>query len=188
MTYNPAIHHRRSIRLKGYDYSQAGAYFITVVVQGRENLFGEIVNGEMRLNAAGEIVLQTWNDLPRRFPSIELDASVIMPNHGHGIIVIGHDTVGATLASPDASSNDQGAASSAPTNDAPTLAAIMRAFKSISAISVNRQLAREGQPLWQRNYYEHIIRDEKDLNRIREYIINNPLKWESDTEYAASKR
>src|SRR5512143_3870547 len=132
MPYNPAIRQRRSIRLKGYDYSQAGAYFVTVVVQARENLFGEIMNGEMQLNAAGEIVLQTWNNLPARFPSIESDAFVIMPNHMHGIIVIGHDTVGATLASP----KDQGAvgATLASPNDQDTVGATLASPNDQSAV------------------------------------------------------
>ncbi len=161
-------HHRRSIRVRGYDYSQAGAYFVTICAKNREFVFGKIIDTEMRLNDTGRIVQECWNDLPSRFAGIELDAFVTMPNHIHGIIII----VGARLALPKA-----GAASSAP-----TLGDIIRAFKSISAINVNRMLSRSGQSLWQRNYYEHVIRNEKSLNKIHEYIIHNPLRWSLDRE------
>ena len=88
MTYNPHIHHRRSIRLKEYDYSQAGAYFITIVTQGRLGLFGDVVDGEMRLNDAGGMVRRVWDGMPDRFPSVEMDEFVVMPNHVHGVIFI----------------------------------------------------------------------------------------------------
>ena len=98
MTYDPQKHHRRSIRLKGYDYSQAGAYFITIVAQARACLFGEVVDGEMRLNDAGRMV---WDDLPERFPGLELDAFGVMPNHVHGIIILtGRAPVGRVLCPP----------------------------------------------------------------------------------------
>ena len=184
MAFNPDIHHRRSIRLLQYDYSAAGAYFVTICVQGRECLFGRIENGEMRLNEAGEIVKAVWRCLPERFAPVEMDECIIMPNHFHGIICI----VGAPLAAPRFAGakgmelaknrdlvNKQGAASSAP-----TLGSIMRVFKSISAIAVNRLLERHWQPLWQRNYYERVIRDEKELTDIREYILHNPMQWADD--------
>jgi hypothetical protein len=87
MTYDPKIHHRHSLRLKGFDYSQAGMYFITIVTQEREALFGEVVNGEMRLNRYGRIVQAAWFDLPRHYKHVELGALVVMPNHVHGIII-----------------------------------------------------------------------------------------------------
>src|SRR5215210_6640299 len=96
MTYDSQKHHRRSIRLTGYDYSQAGAYFVTACAQDRACLFGEIVDGQMRLNEAGRMVLAEWNTLPDRFPAVELDEFVVMPNHVHGIITISMGTVGAT--------------------------------------------------------------------------------------------
>ena len=172
MTFDPDKHHRRSLRLKGYDYSRAGAYFVTICTHGRECLFGEIMDGEMRLNAAGQAAQAEWVRLPERFQSIELDEFVIMPNHLHGIIL-----VGAGLAPPDSGAASRGAASSAP-----TLGHILRAFKSISAIAVNRLLGRSGRSLWQRNYYEHIVRSENELARIREYIANNPAQWALDRE------
>ena len=162
------VHDRRSLRLQGYDYAQAGAYFVTVCTQNRLCLFGDIVDGEMQLNANGWEVQVLWNELPNRFARLELDAFVVMPNHVHGIAAF----VGAGLALP----GENGAASSAP-----TLGDVVRAFKSLSAIRVNRLMMRSG-PLWQRNYYEHIIRSERELDKIREYIATNPLKWSLDRE------
>lgn len=177
---------RRSIRLKGWNYAQTGAYFVTVCVQNRECLLGDVVGDAVVRHGSGGLVQSCWEDLRQRFPGLELDAFVVMPNHVHGIIVI--DPVGAGLALPDMEGavTVAGAASSAPTDNVrpggPTLGDIMRAFKSISAIAVNRHLGRRGQPLWQRNYYEHIIRDEEELNHIRDYIIHNPLQWMLDRE------
>lgn len=181
MTYNPDIHHRRSIRLRGYDYSSAGAYFITVCAHERECLFGEIVGGEMRLSEAGQVVRSVWNGLPSHYPNVELDAFVVMPNHFHGIMVL-TDTlvVGAALAPPQKNQDpdiNQGAASSAP-----TLAAVVRAFKSMSAVVVNRLIERSGRPAWQRNYYEHAVRNDDDLAAIRQYIEANPANWQDDKE------
>ena len=166
--------HRRSLRLRGFNYSSEGAYFVTICTQNRECLFGGVVDGEMRLNDVGRVVQIVWNGLSERFPNVELDAFVVMPNHVHGILVI----VGAGQALPV-----KGAASSAPTGSvSSTLMKLLRTFKSISAIQVNRLLSSSGQPFWQRNYYEHIIRNEESLNRIREYIATNPLRWELDRE------
>ncbi|MDI6783794.1 MAG: transposase [bacterium] len=168
---------RRSIRLFGRDYSQSGAYFITICVDKHKCLFGQVFNETMQLNSIGKVIQQVWNDLPIRFPLISLDAFTIMPNHFHGIIVI-NDTsdVGAELALPEYTNKTSGAASSAP-----TLGDIVRAFKSISGIQVNKLLNRTG-PLWQRNYFEHIIRNGNEHNHIREYIETNPILWEIDRE------
>jgi REP element-mobilizing transposase RayT len=158
--YDRNKHHRRSLRLKGYDYSQAGAYFVTICTEDRQCLFGDVADGHMELNEAGQAVQETWKDLTVRFPSVVLDTFVAMPNHIHGIITM-----------------VQGAATSAP-----PLGDIMRAFKSVSAIQVNRLLLRSGQPLWQRNYYERILRTEEDLNCTRQYILDNPAKWSEDAD------
>lgn len=177
MTYDPGRHHRRSIRLKGYDYSQAGAYFITICTQDRVCLFGEIVDGEMRLNDMGRMVEFTWFDLPNHVDGLVLDAFVVMPNHVHGILVI----VGAGSTEP------------APTGSAPTvpntggekrhgLPEIVRQFKTFSSRRINEYRHTPGMPVWQRNYYEHIIRNEESLNRIRQYIADNPLQWALDRE------
>ena len=174
--FNPEIHHRRSIRLKRHDYSHAGAYFVTVCSQYRECLFGNVVDGEMILNDAGKMVRDVWHELPSRFPLIQLDSFIVMPNHVHAIINI----VGAALALPQKhAERKMGAASGAPI----TLAIVIRALKSISSIRVNRLLSRQGQSLWQRNYYEHIIRNDRDLFQIRQYIDSNPAKWEEDENH-----
>ena len=163
-----------SPRLEGWDYGSHGLYFVTICTHGRECLFGEVVDGEMRLNDAGQAAQAEWVRLPECFQSIELDEFVIMPNHLHGIIL-----VGAGLAPPGGA---VGALLAAPPASAPTLGDILRAFKSISAIAVNRLLGRSGRSLWQRNYYEHVIRNEDELARIREYIANNPAQWALDRE------
>ena len=181
MKYDPAKHHRRSIRLKGYDYTQAGAYFVTICTQDRMCLFGEITEGKMRLNDAGEIVVWTWHDLPNHISNVQLDAFVVMPNHVHGIIVITDPVVVVGAGSEPAPTEP------APTEPAPTprmhgLPEIVRQFKTFSARRINDLRGTPGTPVWQRNYYEHIIRDEGSLNRIREYILNNPSRWEMDQE------
>lgn len=185
MKYNPEIHKRRSIRLKGYDYSQAGLYFITICVQNRRHLFGNIENGKMILNDAGKMIETEWKNLKNRFPNIELHEYVIMPNHFHGILEI----VGATLVvaqnentPPVVAQNDNLATTRvAPTNK--TVGDMMDAFKSITTVEYIRGVKNLGwQPfdgkLWQRNYYEHIIRNEQSYQTISNYIINNPAKWQ----------
>ncbi len=169
--YYPEKHNRRSIRLPEYDYSKCGAYFITICTQNRECIFGEIKNNEIKLNDAGKIVNQCWNDLSDHYKHIELDAFIIMSNHIHGIIVI--TNVGAGLKPAPTKTKQHG------------LSEIVRAFKTFSARRINQIHYIHGLPVWQRNYYEHIIRNEQSLNHIREYIHNNPLKWELD-EYNPS--
>ena len=176
MKYNPDVHHRRSIRIKNYDYSQSGAYFITLCIQNRECVLGEIVDRNMHLSSVGENVFVQWTNLPQRFSGLELHVFVVMPNHFHAIISI--NPVGAPLAAPCCVSNKKGAASSAP-----TLGRILRAFKSISAVEGNRLLNRSNQSFWQRNYWEHVIRNEKELMTLRQYILSNPAQWELDSLY-----
>jgi putative transposase len=180
MTYNPDIHHRRSIRLKGYDYSQVGAYYFTICCHQRRCLLGEIISGIMRPNIAGATVEAVWHKLPRHFPFIELDAFVIMPNHVHGIIVIiehQNNIPNHQLLSPQ--TNPQ---TSFPNGTTPgSLGAILQNFKSVSSRRVNR-LTRNSGTIWQSNYHEEIIRNEQAYNNIRRYIIENPLNWEDDEE------
>ena len=191
MKYNPQIHHRRSIRLKGYDYSQAGAYFITICCQDRKCRFGEIVNDEMILNEFGIIACNEWKKLPERFPNFELDVFQVMPNHMHGIIVltgasIGNmsNDVGAGLApAHDNASNDTGAGAS----PAPTVGNIMGAYKSLVAnhcLDIYKMENKTMGKLWQRNFYEHIIRNETSYQTISNYIINNPSSWKDDTFFS----
>ena len=174
MKFDPQKHHRYSIRLKDYDYSQAGAYYVTIDVQNRECFLGEIVNYEMVLNDAGKMMEEQWVALTERFPNIELDLYQVMPNHIHGIIV-----VGATLAKRPVGVVAQ--------NKNPTLGDIIGAFKSITTHEYilgvdNKHWPQFYKRLWQRNYYEHVVRDEKDLNRIRDYIQSNPANWDEDEE------
>lgn len=173
--YNPQIHHRRSIRLAGYDYTQAGAYFITICTHDRQNLFGEIVDGEMVLNEYGRIVAACWLDLARHFPHITLGEWVVMPNHIHGIIVI---VVGYRRG--EASAAD---ASPLPPNgtDPGSIGAMVQNFKSVASRKINKQRGTPGTQVWQRNYWEHIIRDEQAYQRIAHYIANNPAQWDADS-------
>ena len=175
MIYNSDKYHRKSIRLKGYDYSQSGTYFITICVKDRACLLGDIINCEIKLNEYGKMVEYTWNDLTNHNHHIQLDKFIIMPNHVHGIIIINHD-----------GANTVGAGS----EPAPTktklkhhgLPEIVRQFKTFSARRINKIRQSPGVHIWQRNYYEHIVHDENDFNRIRKYIIENPSRWEHDKE------
>ena len=190
--YNPQIHHRRSIRLKGYDYAQAGLYFITICCENRICRFGNIENGEMILNEYGKIAHHEWVKLSERFPNFELDAFQIMPNHIHGIIVL--NTVGATLAvaqNDEKTQNDIIAQNDendirAGVNPAPTLFDVVGAYKSLVAngcLEIYKTRNETMGKLWQRNYYEHIIRDEQSYQKISNYIINNPVNWAEDKFY-----
>lgn len=182
---------RRSLRLQGYDYAQAGAYFVTLCTQDRICLFGEIVDEQMRLNDAGKMVLASWDALPDRFRGIDLDEFVVMPNHIHGIIVLTDSTaVGAGLVPARDGPIDAGRAT---TRGAPTVGEVVGAFKSITTVLYIRGVNQSGWPpfrgrVWQRNYYEHVIRDEASLHGIREYIVNNPLQWALDRENPANVR
>jgi len=187
---NPELHHRRSIRLKEYDYSQPGAYFITICTHQREHLFGEIVGGEMILNEFGQIAHEEWHKTALIRNEIESGEFVIMPNHIHGIFII-HEPVGAYRDTPKGGVGDTpvGAYGHTPlpetkpaTFESPskTLGAIVRGFKCAVTTQINQKRGTPGRPVWQRNYWEHIIRDEKDLYNAQAYILNNPAQWEND--------
>jgi len=182
MIYNPDIHHRRSIRLKGYDYSNAGYYYVTICTQDRLHLFGGIADGEMILNDAGKMIKYQWQQLICRFENIELHEFVIMPNHFHGII----ELVGVPLVGTPNPGQPQGIA---PTVCfAPTLGDVIGAFKSLTTNDYILNVTHNNWPrfnkkIWQRNYYEHIIRDEKSFYKISEYIRTNPLLWQDDKYY-----
>jgi len=178
--FDPARHHRRSIRLKNYDYSQPGAYFITIVTHQREKLFGDVINGEMRLNDAGKIARQCWWDIPRHFPHVKLDEFVIMPNHIHGILIFvaagtKNDIAGAKNFSPL-----QSQSSNMPKSPSRTVGSVVRGFK-IGVTKWFRQNT-DVYNVWQRNYYEHIVRNKTELRRIRQYILQNPKRWAKDNE------
>lgn len=212
MAYNPNKHHRRSIRLKGYDYSQAGLYFITICTQNRECLFGDIKNGKAILNDAGEMVKRWYYELDHKFKDIKCHAMVVMPNHFHCII----ENVGADLCvypNTDAHKNvpdectvgaDQRVC---PNTDAhknvpdersigcerqirgehvgSPLRDVVQWFKTMTTNNYIRGVKQNGWPrfngkLWQRNYWEHIIRNTNEYQRITQYIVNNPKKWGND--------
>ncbi|RQW86264.1 MAG: transposase [Geobacter sp.] len=173
MTFNPEIHHRRSIRLRDYDYSTVGAYFVTLCTFNRGCYFDQFP----RLR---EIVCNEWNNIPTRFPTVALDEYIIMPNHFHGIIVCmditrGYPTNGHSLGKPGCLQAD-----------APSLGDIIGAFKSLCVAAWLRAIKTDTinarGKFWQKNYYEHVIRNEDELNRIRKYIVDNPTQWEFDRE------
>ncbi|MBI3328275.1 MAG: transposase [Nitrospinae bacterium] len=172
--------HRRSLRLEGYDYSQAGAYFVTICTQHREFLFGDVVDGTMVLNRYGAIALRCWNDLSHHYRNMESDAFVVMPNHVHGIIILA-DPVGAGL-KPAPTDSAHALVAAPPGRKKHPLSEIVRAFKTFSSRRINESRGTSGTSIWQRNYYEHIIRDDESKDRIREYIATNPLRWEIDRE------
>jgi putative transposase len=199
VNFNPKIHHRRSIRLKGYDYTQPGAYFVTICTYDRECLFGNVAEEKMILNEFGMIVERQWRQIPRLFPNALLDEFMMMPNHLHGVVMIHENgVVGAKHPGPhigNASISVTGDAS--PLQPQPThkkypifphgtvagsFPAMIQNFLSITTRKINRIRKTPGEKLWQRNYFEHIIRNEKKLNRIREYIRNNPAKWTEDRD------
>jgi REP element-mobilizing transposase RayT len=217
---NPAIHHRRSIRLKGYDYSQAGLYFVTICVQNRQCLFGKITDGEMALNDAGKMIEKWCVELSHKFPDIMLDTYITMPNHFHAIIVNNGASpvapvapiapvapvapVGANLrvrpnVCPDAAPDIQGEHNDIQgehirgehiqgEHAGSPLHAVVQWFKTMTTNEYIRGVKTLGwQPfdkkLWQRNYYEHIIRNDNSYQNIADYIVHNPAKWQSDKFY-----
>ncbi len=207
MNYNPNIHHRRSIRLKGYDYAQAGIYFLTLCAQNQTHLFGKIRNGKMELNTFGEIAQEEWIKTIEIRKNIALAEFIIMPNHIHGIIEIKYSkgntenigkfksptqTIGAIIRGYKGATtkrikiligeslNSTGGLQSAPTQSAPTQSAPTELTRIISRIDLSKSI-------WQRDYYEHIIRDEKAYRNISNYIINNPKKWEVDKFHKSKK-
>lgn len=208
--YNPQKHHRQSIRLQGYDYSREGLYFITLCCQDRAHLFGEIVDGEMILNDAGLQAQKCWQDIPNHFPNAVLHEYIIMPNHIHGIIeFVGANQYSPNNNSPnngspnqtfsdngnDVENNDKaknlelvnGTKNFSPLPNATwrspskTIGSVIRGFK----IGVTKWMRNNTTVVnvWQRNYYDHIIRNEQDYERISEYIKNNPILWKEDRFY-----
>jgi putative transposase len=212
--YNPYRHHRRSIRLKGYDYTQSGLYFLTICVQHRQCLFGDVMHGVMMHNDAGRMVENEWLKLSERFRHIRLYEYIVMPNHFHAIVEI----VGATLVVAQTDGTDpikgqpQGIAPTAivthdtdPMNGQPQgiartaithnrhdkrLGDVVGAFKSLVTVEYIRGIQNHGwQPfhgaVWQRNYWEHIIRNEQSYHNIAEYITHNPTSWHDDRFFSA---
>ena len=157
--YDPLIHDRRSLRLKGYDYTNPGYYYVTINVQDQIHLFGEIENKKIHYNEFGRIVRKTWLWLERQYSYIELDEWILMPDHLHGIIAYksnwsGRSQIISTVIKP--------------------LGRLIGAFKTVSTKKINIVRNTTGCRIWQRDFYDHIIRNEDDLERIRWYIKNNP--------------
>ncbi|MBI4773737.1 MAG: transposase [Deltaproteobacteria bacterium] len=161
-------HNRRSIRLHGYDYSRAGVYFVTICAWNRECLFGDAVDGKPILNDFGLKVAESWEWLATRHGYVDLDERVIMPNHLHGVIVI-TDVL-------------EGGSRTAPTKNRKPIGRLVGAFKTVSTKRINDLRGTPSAKIGQSNYYEHIIRNDDELNRIREYIANNPAQWDVDRE------
>lgn len=177
MSYDSKRHHRRSIRLPQYDYTQPGAYYITICTDQRQCWFGDVVNNDMHCNHLGYIARSFWVGLPFRFPHIQLDAFVVMPNHLHGILVIineGTETTTEPYRRPQKEQFGQPVPGSIPT--------VVRSFKSAVTKRINLMRRSRTPRIWQRNYYESIIRIEKGLDEVRRYIINNPYQWALDEE------
>ena len=165
--------HRRSIRLRDYDYSQPNAYFVIICAHRRACLFGQIIESEMRLNETGLIVADCCQEIPEHFSAVSLDEWMIMPNHLHGIVIITEATNDTDVAAAQH-------AAPLPVKTVP-LSVIVRSFKSAVTRRVNAIRATDN-PVWQRNYYEHVVRDERALDRIRRYILENPIRWADDSE------
>lgn len=164
-------HRRRPLRLRGYDYTRPGAYFVTVCAHRRTCLFGRIVDGAMHPNAFGMIVEACWRalpELPEYYPHVGPDAFVVMPNHVHGILVLAHDAVNGRSTGTALSRHG--------------LSEIVRAFKTFSSRRINDLRHGRGVPVWQRGFYEHVIRNETSLREIERYIETNPLRWNLDRE------
>jgi putative transposase len=178
----PDKHHRRSTRLNGWDYTSPGAYFVTLCVHERVQLFGKIVDGKMRLNELGQYVQEYWCEIPAHFAHAQLDEYVIMPNHLHGIIHLRDASamfVGANNHSP--LQKQQTSQQTFPKcGTSRTIGSIIRGFKIGVTKCVRDKTS--GAVVWQRNYYDHISRDEKELFRFRQYIRRNPANWDSDEQ------
>jgi len=177
MIDNPIDYHRRSIRLKCYDYSLPGGYFITITTYKKEKKFGEITQNRMILNSFGNIAESVWLELPKHFPNLQLDEFIVMPNHLHGIIMLSNHL-----------SNSEGILEkNEPSHIVPTIGNIIGSYKSrvvhycLNYIKQNNSEVILGS-LWQRNYYERVIRDYDELNRVREYIVQNPSQWDKDED------
>jgi putative transposase len=188
MVYDSEKHHRKSIRLKEYDYSQPGTYFVTLCTEGRMCVFGDVVDGRMVLNETGEIVQSDWDDLPVHYPHARLDAFQIMPNHIHGIIILVDEA--AVGAGPGGRPTSGEHPDAQPRRPAPVgeevqrhrISEIIRSFKAYTTIRINKRRHTPGVRIWQRNYYERIVRNTEELDAIRAYVYNNPMAWDKDRE------
>ena len=181
--YDPARHHRRSIRLPGYDYARSGRYLVTICTQNRTCLFGHVIDDQMRLNPSGRTIHTTWDELPNQYPGIRNDAFVVMPNHIHAILVLtpAHPVGADPRVCPPLTNATRPL----------SLPEVIQRFKTLTTKRYIEGVERHGWPaftgrLWQRNYHEHIIRTERSLHRLRQYVANNPAQWPRDKENPAN--
>ena len=172
-------HHRRSVRIPAFDYAASGAYFVTLVTYARAQLFGKLAGEEMQLSAIGEFAQGCWREIPEHFSNAELGAFVIMPNHVHGIIILHERAERAAISSPPVGA--QHAAPLRPRVEPGSLGAIVRSYKSAVTRAIGLQFGGT-RHIWQRSYYEHVIRDDEDWSRIHLYIEDNILNWAQDEE------
>lgn len=185
MNPNDSLPHRKKLRIPDFDYSQPGAYYVSIVTQGRRKLFGQIVDGEMVLNDIGKMVKEVIDQIPDHYPGINVELFVVMPNHIHALLIISE-----VVAGPRAcQSNDGKLRGVDPTKKQLSLAEIVHRIKSLTThqymIGVrDKGWSRFEKRLWQRNYYEHVIRNERDYQAIYDYIIANPMNWEKDKEFS----
>ena len=184
MKFDPQKHHRRSIRLKEYDYSQQGWYFITLCTKDRKRLFGKVVDSNIKLNEWGKIAEKEWLKTAEIRKNIIIDRYIIMPNHLHGIIGIVDGEAGYSKGTmhraPTVLAPPKEQFGKPTTNSIPT---IIRSYKAVITKTINSRRNTPGSPVWQKNYYERVIRNEPEINRIRKYIIENPAKWQDDKYY-----
>lgn len=180
MMHSSVILHRRSTRLAGYDYSSPGAYFITLVTYQRACLFGQVWDGELKCSRAGYIIAEYWQAIPDHFPYVELGALVVMPNHMHGILIINDEPCRGDVSSPDI--NNTGGGTPPLPYQRPTLGQVVAYYKYQTTKQVNIIRDAMGTPVWQRNYYDHILRNEIEHSHIVNYIESNIFKWEEDEE------
>jgi REP element-mobilizing transposase RayT len=176
------FHTRRSIRLQGYDYTQDGGYFITICTHERRCLFGQCINDDITLSAWGKIAYTCWNDIPKHYSQVELDMFVVMPNHIHGILVISSGMIYHATTPHTEQHPLQERQFSKPISG--SISTIVGVYKAGVTREINR-ISDKPHVIWQRNYYEHIIRSEKELMQIRQYIENNPANWQTDTLFMA---
>ena len=181
--YDPHKHHRRSIRLRGWDYRAAGHYFVTICSYQRQNTFGDVVDGQMVLSDLGKIIEAEWMKTAVIRHHITLDQFIIMPNHLHGILVFEDPTVGASgsLAQEPNTPSTDGRATGTPLQNA-SLGNVIGQFKSVVTKRFYKSQNSKDIKIWQRGYYERIVRNERELNAIRQYILENPARWAEDRD------
>ena len=179
MTYDPERHHRHSIRLKNYDYAEAGAYLVTVCIERRECLLGEIIDGQMAVNEWGQVAGEVWEQIAERWPTVDLDVSVVMPNHTHGIVILRDE---GQAGEEGSDGTEGGGTPPLQIRAKPTLGAVVAYWKYQTSKRINAARQTPGTRVWQRNFHDRIIRSEEMLDNTRAYITHNPARWGEDVD------